>query len=131
MPDISDRPWSGLTRASYPTAAAYCAACLIDENVAGDPKTKSRCKLPVYEPPDMGGRLNRNAVRAAAERLVMQRGGVQAPLAQRQAAARRLIDLFGAIGEAPPRSLTALAGPGAPQPPATGSWGTVDPERAM
>ena len=127
MPDISDRPWSGVTRASYPTAAEYCAACLIDENEQRDPKTKSRCKLPVYEPQEMGGRLNRNAVHAAADRLVRASGGVDASLGQRQAAARRLIELFAAIGEVPPRALTALAGPGVPQPPATGSLGVLGP----
>jgi hypothetical protein len=131
MPDISDRPWSGVTRASYPTAAEYCAACLIDQNAAGDPKTKSRCKLPVYEPPEMGGALNRHAVRAAADRLVAAQGGVQAPLADRQSAARRLLELFVAIGEAPPHSLTELAGRDAPQPPVAGSWGALDPECAM
>ena len=127
MPDISDRPWSGVTRASYPTAAEYCAACLIDQNPLGNPKTKSRCKLPVYEPQAWGGRLNRNAVRAAADRLVQSRGGVDAPLAERQDAARRLIELFVAIGDTPPRSLTALAGPAALQPRATGSWEVPDP----
>jgi hypothetical protein len=127
MPDISDRPWSGVTRASYTTAAEYCAACLIDQNPSVAPKTKSRCKLPVYEPRALGGRLNRNAVRAAADRLVRARGGVEASLAERQAAARSLIELFQAIGDPPPRSLIALAGPVAPQPPATGSWGVLDP----
>lgn len=127
MPDISDRPWSGVTRSSYPTAAEYCAACLIDQNAVGDPKTKSRCKLPVYEPRALGGRLNRNAVHAAADRLVRTRGGVEASASERQTAARRLIELFGEIGDPPPRTLVALAGSSAPQPPATGSWEVVVP----
>jgi hypothetical protein len=127
MPDISDRPWSGVTRASYTNAAEYCAACLIDLNPTGEPKTKSRCKLPVYEPRALGGRLNRNAVRAAADRLIRARGGVEASLAECQAAARRLIELFQAIGDPPPRSLIALAGRDGPQPPATGSCGVLDP----
>jgi hypothetical protein len=127
VPDVSDRPWSEVTRASYPTAAEYCAACLIDRNPAGDAKTKTRCKLPVYEPLRMGGRLNRNAVRAAADRLVATRGGVAASPAERQAAARRLVALFAVIGEAPPHSLTTLAGPDAGQPPATDSWGALEP----
>jgi len=121
MPDVSDRPWAGVTRASYASAAEFCAACLIDQNPDGDPKTKSRCKLPVYEPRDMGGRLNRNAVHAAADRLVRTSGGVDASLVQRQVAARRLIELYATIGDPPPRALTALAGSGAPQPPATDS----------
>jgi len=125
--DVSDRPWSEVSRASYPTAAEYCAACVIDENAAGASKTKSRCKLPVYEPAHIGGRLNRNAVHAAADRLVQTRGGVAATLAERQAAARRLVALFAVIGEAPPHSLTMLAGSGVGQPPATDSWGVLEP----
>jgi hypothetical protein len=127
VPDISDRPWSEVTRASYPTAAEYCAACVIDGNAPGDPKTKSRCKLPVYEPQTMGGLLNRNAVRAAAERLVQTRRGVEASPAQRQAAARRLVELYAVIGEAPPPSLMHLAGTSVPQSPVTGSWGALEP----
>ena len=127
MPDISDRPWSGVTKASYQTAAEYCAACLIDQNEQAAAKTKSRCKLPVFEPHAMGGRLNRNAVHAAADRLVRASGGVDASLDLRQEAARRLIELFAAIGDVPPRSLTALAGRGVPQPPATGSLGVLGP----
>lgn len=68
MPDISDRPWSDVTKASHATAAEFCAACLIDQNPTGEPKTKSRCKLPVYEPRALAGRLNRNAVRDEAHR---------------------------------------------------------------
>lgn len=55
------------------------------------------------------------------------RGGVEASLAERQAAASRLIQLFQVIGDLPPRSLIGLACPVAPQPPATGSWGVLDP----
>jgi hypothetical protein len=71
--EISDRPWSQVTKASYRTATEYCDACIVDENIPGRPKTKSRCKLPVYEPEQLGGLLNRNAVRAAAERVVQTR----------------------------------------------------------
>jgi hypothetical protein len=99
---------------------------VIDENAAGVPKTKSRCKLPVYEPRDMGGLLNRNAVRAAAARLVQAAPGVAASTAQRVTAARRLVELYAVIGEAPPRSLTDLAGLAPPQLPATGSWGALE-----
>lgn len=57
MPSVSDRPWSGISSASYANAAEYCAACLIDENEPGDTHSKARCKLPVYEPQRLGGRL--------------------------------------------------------------------------
>ena len=127
MTDISDRPWSEVSKASYGTAVEYCDACIIDENAPGRPKTKSRCKLPVYEPEQLGGHLNRNAVHAAAERLVQSRGGLTASAAERHAAAKRLVALYAVIGETPPQSLIALAGSDAVQAPATGSWGTLEP----
>lgn len=108
--DVSDRPWSGITRASYATAAEYCAACLIDENQLGHTRSKARCKLPVYEPRRLGGRLNRHAVHAAADRLVRERGGVEAPIGVKRAVAHRLLDLYGVIGDPPPRALRLLAG---------------------
>lgn len=109
MSDVSDRPWSGITAASYPTAAEYCAACLIDDNQLGRTPSKERCKLPVYEPESLGGRLNRSAVHAAANRLVRERGGVEAPAALKRAVAQRLLELYGVIGDPPPRSLRLLA----------------------
>jgi hypothetical protein len=124
---VSDRPWSQVTKASYATAAEYCDACIIDENATGRPKTKSRCKLPVYEPRRLGGLLNRNAVRAAAERLVQSRGGLMVSGAERHDAAQRLIALFAVIGEPPPHSLVALAGAESIHAPATGSWGAPEP----
>ncbi len=127
MTDVSDRPWSEISKASYGSAAEYCSACLIDDNTSGRPKIKSRCKLPVYEPEHLGGRLNRNAVRAAAERLVQSHGGLTASPSERTAAAQRLVTLYAVIGERPPRSLMALAGSDGPQEPATGSWGTLEP----
>jgi hypothetical protein len=75
----------------------------------------------------MGGLLNRNAVHAAADRLLQSSGGVAATSAQRQAAARRLVDLFATIGDVPPHSLTTLAGAGIGQPPPTGSWDALEP----
>jgi hypothetical protein len=124
---ISDRPWSQITKASYATAVEYCDACVVDENAPGRAKTKSRCKLPVYEPQHLGGDLNRNAVRAAAERLVQSRGGLTVSSAQRHDAAKRLVGLFAVIGERPPRSLIALAGTDAVHEPATGSLGALEP----
>jgi hypothetical protein len=127
LTDISDRPWSQVTKASYGTTIEYCEACVIDENAPGRPKTKSRCKLPVYEPERLGGLLNRNAVRAAAERLLQSRGGMTLSAAERQDAAKRLVALFTVIGEQPPRSLVTLAGTDGVQAPATGSWGALEP----
>ena len=115
MSSISDRPWSGIHRASYASADEYCAACVIDENGTGGPKRKDRCKLPVYEPRHLGGLLNRRAVRAAANRLVRGGGGVDAPVEVKRAAARRLIQLYAVIGERPPPALATMAD-GGPQP---------------
>ncbi len=112
--DISERPWSEVTSASYPTAAEYCDACLIDENELGCTQSKARCKLPVYEPRRLGGQLNRNAVHAAANRLVRVRGGVQAPAAVKRTVAQRLLELYGVIGDPPPRALR-LPAAGAPR----------------
>src|ERR1700689_71616 len=127
MADVSDRPWSEVHKSSYATAAEYCDACVIDENAPGRPRTKSRCKLPVYEPQQLGGRLNRNAVRAAAERLVQSHGGLMMSAAERQVAAKRLVAFFAVIGEAPPHSLIELAGADGVPAPATGSWGVLEP----
>jgi hypothetical protein len=120
--DVSNRPWSGITSASYPTAAEYCAACLIDENELGYTHSKARCKLPVYEPQRLGGQLNRNAVHAAANRLVRDRGGVDAPVAAKRAVAQRLLELYGVIGDPPPRALQRLAA-GAPRRPSAPEMG--------
>lgn len=103
---ISNRPWSNVTPADYPTAEAFCRACLIDLNPPGEEKTKTLCKLPVYEP---DGDLNRNAVHAAAAALAGARGGVQAPAAAKRRAARRLIRLYRQLDEEPPESLRRLA----------------------
>ena len=107
--DVSDRPWSQITPASYATAAEYCAACLIDENERGYQQAKSRCKLPVYEPPRLGGHLNRNAVHAAANRLVRRRGGLDVPDAVKWRVAVRLLELYEQIGDRPPPALRRLA----------------------
>jgi hypothetical protein len=125
--EVSDRPWSQVARASYATAVEYCDACIIDGNVPGSPKTKSRCKLPVYEPAQLGGHLNRNAVHAAAERLLQSRGGLTVSASERRAAAKHLVTLYAVIGETPPHSLIGLACADGVQAPATGSWGTLEP----
>jgi hypothetical protein len=103
---ISNAPWGSISQADYPDAAAYCAASLIDENPAGQPKVKGACKLPVREP---GGALNRNGVHAAAARLVGAGGGVQASPESKRAAARKLVRLYGELKETPPDSVRRMA----------------------
>lgn len=104
---ISDRPWGDISQADYRDAEHYCRSALINLN-EGPPEnwTKERCKLPVYEP---GGALNRNAVHAAAAVLAGSRGGVMAPAAAKRRAARKLVALYGELGEDPPVSIVALA----------------------
>jgi len=101
---VSDKPWGSISESDYPTAEAYCKACLIDMN-EGE-KTKDKCKLPVREP---SGALNRNAVHAAAAALAGARGGVDAPPEEKRAAARKLIRLYGELNEEPPESIKKLA----------------------
>ena len=109
MPSISDRDWDEISEADYEDADDYCAACLIDLNERGDEKTKANCKLPVREPKRMGGKLNRNAVHAAAVVLAGGRRGVKAPAEAKKAAARELVKLYGQLDEEPPESVVKLA----------------------
>jgi len=102
---ISERAWGPISEADYATAAEFCAASLIDLNPLGRPKVKGHCKLPVREPKSMGGRLNRNAIHAAAQRL----GSVDAPAAAIHKAAQMLLRLYDRLGEEPPASVVRAA----------------------
>lgn len=106
---ISNRPWGEVDKTveAYGSAEKYCRACLIDMNEPGEEKVASKCKLPVREP---GGAINRNALAAAAAALVGSRGGVDAPLAEKRKAARKLIALYREAEMEPPESLKRLAG---------------------
>jgi hypothetical protein len=106
---ISERDWSEIRESDYEDADDYCAACLIDLSAKSEEKTKERCKLPVREPRSLGGRLNRNAVHAAAAVLAGGRGGVEAPAAEKRKAARKLVRLYRELDEDPPDSLRKLA----------------------
>lgn len=97
----STAPWNG-DAARY-TADQYRRACLIDKGT-GDPNSKDRYALPVREP---SGQLNVNGVEAAAQRLGQVQG--VAP-DKKQAAARKLIQLYSQFGKTPPDSLKQLAG---------------------
>ena len=110
MAAVSDKPWENISESDYADADDYCDACLIDLNPSGEEKTKERCKLPVYEPKKAGGKLNRNAVHAAAVVLAGGRGGVKAPKDAKEKAARKLVKLYKELDEDPPDSLRKLAG---------------------
>lgn len=107
MADISNKPWSG-DASDYGSAATYCNACLINTN-GGAPEmwSKANCHLPIKEP---DGTINSNGAHAAAAVLAGGRGGVDAPLADRQKAASKLVSVYGSMNEQPPESLTKLAG---------------------
>lgn len=99
---VSTKPWSSFSASDY-TPEQWKRACLI---VMGDGSNKSDCKLPVREP---SGAVNKNALAAAAAVLAGGRGGVQASPAQKKAAARALISLYGQADMQPPDSLKRLA----------------------
>lgn len=63
---FTDATWDG-SASRWDTAAAYCSACAIDRNPAGQPKQKNLCDLPYKEPGS--GDINLHAVRAALQRI--------------------------------------------------------------
>ena len=104
---ISEGPWGQFSSADYATPTAYCDACLINLNPG--PRSdwvKGQCKLPVFEP---NGDLNRNGVHAAVAVLAGARGGVDAPPAEKRAAARKAIAFYRALKEEAPPSIHQLA----------------------
>lgn len=106
MPDnvtVSEKPWSDYSEADY-TPEQWHAACLIHQH-EGAPTAKSQCKLPVRTP---NGTLNRNGVHAAAAALAGARGGVDATPAEKSAAARAIVRLYGQLDEKAPPSMMAL-----------------------
>lgn len=102
---ISSRAWGSIEESDYPTAEEFCAASLIDLNPKDRAKVKALCKLPVREPKSMGGRLNRNGVHAAAQRLTQ----TDAPVKALRKAAEQLVRLYGHLGQEPPESVRDLA----------------------
>lgn len=86
MATFTDRPWDGAA-SKYADTAAYCRACLINEN-DGDPSTwvQAKCHGP-YKEPD--GTINRNGVRDLLARFgSIQSGGKVAALTKLHAIAK-------------------------------------------
>lgn len=79
--------WDG-SPSRWADAAAYCSACLIDDNAAGAAKVIAKCHLPVKEPGS--GDVNVNAVRNALARVSQV---VTSP-ANRSRARARLLQLL-------------------------------------
>ena len=78
-----DKPWDG-SASRYADTAAYCRACLINENT-GDSSTwtQDKCHLPVKEP---NGDYNKNAIRNARARINQVQSSGKAAAAKRLAA---------------------------------------------
>jgi len=104
--ELSTKDWSQISASDYASAAAYCEACLVDENEAGQDKVRSKCHLPVKEP---GGAVNRHALFAAQGALVGARGGADLPADVKQAAARKLVRLMQEFKISPAASLQKVA----------------------
>jgi hypothetical protein len=102
---ISNKLWGQFKESDY-TLEQWHRACLIHLH-DGEPASKAQCKLPVREP---DGALNRNGVHAAAAALAGARGGVDAPLAEKRKAARKLLTLYRELEEEVPASIQRLAG---------------------
>lgn len=101
----TDAKWDGAA-SNYKDTDAYCAACLIDTNPSGKPKTQDNCKLPVKTP---DGDVNTNALGAAAAALAGARGGIQASPADKKSAAKKLISYYSGAKMTPPDSLKRMA----------------------
>ena len=102
---VTDKPWDG--DASGYTIEEWRRATLIHLDDV-DPDLKSSHKLPVREP---NGDISRNGCHAAAAVLGGARGGVDAPMAQKKAAARALVRLYRQdLQEDPPESMMQMAG---------------------
>ena len=101
----SDKPWDGAA-SGYASTEAYCAACVLDLNPPGTPgekKTQDQCHLPVFEP---GGALNKNALSAAAGRLMQTKVSPD----DKKAAARKLKRLYAEAKMDVPDSVKRVAG---------------------
>jgi len=101
---VSDKAWDG--SASRFTPEQWRRSCLI--HMDGDPDAKGTHKLPILEPE---GAINRNACHAAAGALAGARGGVDAPMDKKKAAAKRLVGIYRTdLDEEPPEGLLRMAG---------------------
>ncbi len=103
MKSLKSASWDG--SASRFTIEQWRRSCLIGPSKPSE--SKSDYKLPVREP---DGTVNGNAVHAAAAALAGGRGGVNAPAADKEKAAKTLVGLYRKLKETPPDSLLSLAG---------------------
>lgn len=99
MASVSDAPWSGAA-SNYADTAAFCDACLINDNTG--PRSgwvQAKCHLPYKTP---SGAISRNGCHAAAARI----NQVQSP--SKAAAKRKLASIYRHdLKEDPPDVLTS------------------------
>jgi len=104
MTQFTNAEWSSPESDMSPEDFAKCS--LIDTNAPGEPKVKSKIKLPIRSTP--GGAVNVNALRNAAGRIFQMTG---VPAEDKKKAARRLVSLMREAGiEVGSNSLLRLAG---------------------
>lgn len=98
---VSEAPWSGAA-SNYADTAAYCHACLINENTGPSSGwTQDKCALPVRTP---SGAVSRNGAHAAAARI----NQVKASPAAKAKARHKLASIYrNDLKETPPDVLTA------------------------
>lgn len=102
----TNKPWDG-SASKYPSTDAYCAACLIDTNPAGQDKVQALCKLPIKEP---DGTINTNALSSAAAALAGARNALKdVSAADKKKAARALMKAYSTANMPPPPSLKNMA----------------------
>ena len=103
---FTSKPWDG-SASRWPDAGSYADSCLINLNTGPRSDwTKGKCKLPVKEP---NGDYSVNAIHSAAAVLAGGMGGVQAPPAAKKAAAKKLVALYGRMGESAPPAIKQMA----------------------
>jgi hypothetical protein len=94
--------WDG-SASQFDSTAAYCDACLINENDGPREEwTQGNCKLPVRGPGDGSDTYVRQAVHAAAQRF----NQVQASDEAKESARRKLVSIYQEMDEEPPEVLT-------------------------
>ena len=104
MTEFTDAPWSSPESGMSPEDFAKCS--LIDMNAPGEPKIKSKIKLPIRSTP--GGPVSKAALQNAAGRIFQMTG---VPPADKKKAARRLVSLMREAGmEVGSNSLMRMAG---------------------
>ena len=106
--------WDG-SAANYDDTAAYCSACLIDVNPAGEDKKQSLCMLPVRGPGDEADTYVRQAVHAAAGghgiSAVEKPEGVEQEAwdAAKKSAAKKLVAAYKEMDEDAPEAVMDMA----------------------